>query len=80
MAGSPFRSVLLAERQEAADELIRQREKSLKVLESRWRKESRAARQRILLTRIQATRNSLVSWQDYIAQGCPRVDNATTRA
>jgi hypothetical protein len=80
MAGSPFRSVLLAERQEAADELIRQREKSLKVLESRWRKESRVARQRILLTRIQATRNSLVSWQDYIAQGCPRVDNATTRA
>jgi hypothetical protein len=78
MAGSPFQSVLLAERQEAADELIRQREKSLKVLESRWRKESRAARQRILMTRIQATRNSLVSWQDYIAQGCPRVDNATT--
>jgi hypothetical protein len=30
------------------------------------------------MTRIQATRNSLVSWQDYIAQGCPRVDNATT--
>jgi hypothetical protein len=79
MAGSPFRSVLLAERQEAADELIRQREKSLKVLESRWRKEARAARQRILMTRIQATQNSIVSWHDYIAQGCPRVPNATTR-
>jgi hypothetical protein len=79
MAGSPFRSFLLAERQEAADELVRQREKELKVLESRWRKESKAARQRILLTRIQATRNNIVSWQDYISQGCPRVANATTR-
>jgi hypothetical protein len=79
MAGSPFRSFLLAERQEAADELVRQREKELKVLESRWRKESKAARQRILMTRMQATRNHIVSWQDYIAQGCPRVANATTR-
>jgi hypothetical protein len=28
---------------------------------------------------MQATRNNIVSWQDYIAQGCPRVPNATTR-
>jgi hypothetical protein len=28
---------------------------------------------------MQATRNNLVSWQDYIAEGCPRVPNATTQ-
>jgi hypothetical protein len=76
---SPFRSFLLAERQEAAEELIRQREQGLKVLESQWRTESKPSRQRFLLTRMQATRNNIVSWQDYISQGCPRVPNATTR-
>jgi hypothetical protein len=76
---SPFRSFLLAERQSAAETLIRQREKGLKVLEAQWRTESKASRQRFLMTRMQATRNSIVSWQDYIAQGCPRVPNATTR-
>jgi hypothetical protein len=76
---SPFRSFLLAERQEAAEELIRQREQGLKVLEAQWRTERKTARQRFLLTRMQATRNSIVSWQDYIAEGCPRVPNATTQ-
>jgi hypothetical protein len=79
MARSPFQSFLLAERQEAAEALIAQREKSLKVLERRWRRETKVARQRSLMTTLQATRNNLVSWQDYIAQGCPRVGNATTR-
>jgi hypothetical protein len=76
---SPFRSFLLAERQSAAETLIEQREQGLKVLEAQWRTESKAARQRFLLTRMQATRNSIVSWQDYIAEGCPRVPNATTQ-
>lgn len=76
---SPFRSFLLAERQDAAKKLIRQREQGLKVLEAQWRGERKISRQRFLLTRMQATRNSIVSWQDYIAQGCPRVPNATTR-
>ncbi len=76
---SPFRSFLSAERREAADRLIRQREEELAVLEIRWRKERTPKRQRLLLTRIQATRAHVVSWQDYIAQGCPRVPNATTR-
>jgi hypothetical protein len=79
MAVSPFRSCLPAEREAAAKNLIKQREKELKVLERQWHREGKAARQRILLTRIQATRNHVVSWQDYIAQGCPRVPNATTR-
>lgn len=79
MAGSPFRSFLLANRQDAADKMIRQRESDLKVLKSRWATESKVAQQRILLTRIQATQNSIVSWQDYIANGCPRVPNATTQ-
>ncbi|MFE2101586.1 hypothetical protein [Streptomyces sp. NPDC059468] len=79
MASSPFRSYLLAERQEAAEALIQLREKELKVLERRWRQERKTARQRLLLTRMQATRNNIVSWQDYIAEGCPRVPNATTR-
>jgi hypothetical protein len=75
---SPFRSYVLAERREAAETLIAQCEESLKVLERRWCTEKKAARQRILLTRMQATRNHIVSWQDYIFQGCPRVANATT--
>lgn len=79
MAASPFRSFLPAERREAAETLIRQREQGLKVLEAQWRREGKASRQRFLLTRMQATRNSVVSWQDYIAQGCPRIPNATTR-
>ncbi|MFE4681604.1 hypothetical protein ACFRNJ_12300 [Streptomyces sp. NPDC056721] len=79
MSASPFRSYLLAERQEAAEKLIQQREAGLKVLEVQWRTERKASRQRFLLTRMQATRNNIVSWQDYIAQGCPRVPNATTR-
>ncbi|RZU36007.1 hypothetical protein EV284_3490 [Streptomyces sp. BK022] len=79
MASSPFRSFLPAERQEAAEALIRLREKELKVLERRWRQERKITRQRLLLTRIQATRNNIVSWQDYISEGCPRVPNATTR-
>jgi hypothetical protein len=76
---SPFRSYVLAERQEAAETLIRQREEGLKVLEAQWRTERKASRQRFLMTRMQATRNNIVSWQDYIAEGCPRVPNATTQ-
>uniref|UniRef100_A0AAU3I5X7 Transposase n=1 Tax=Streptomyces sp. NBC_01393 TaxID=2903851 RepID=A0AAU3I5X7_9ACTN len=79
MPASPFRSYRPAERQEAAQALICQREKALKVLERDWRRERKALRQRLLMTRIQATRASIVSWQDYIAEGCPRVPNATTR-
>jgi hypothetical protein len=30
------------------------------------------------MTRIQATRNNIRSWKDYVAQGCSRVPNATT--
>jgi hypothetical protein len=76
---SPFRSFLRAERRAAADRLIEQRERELETLERRWRRERTPKRQRLLLTRIQATRNNIVSWQDYISQGCPRVANATTR-
>ncbi|MER5754360.1 hypothetical protein [Streptomyces sp. NPDC002088] len=78
MATSPFRSFRLADRESAADRLIAQREKELEALERRWRRETKTARQRQLLTRIQATKNNIVSWRDYIAQGCPRVANATT--
>jgi hypothetical protein len=78
MATSPFRSTLPTVRREAADRLIEQREKELGALERRWKGERTARRQRLLMTRIQATRNNIVSWQDYIAQGCPRVANATT--
>jgi hypothetical protein len=80
MATSPFRSTSLAERQAAADRLIEQREKELDALDLRWRKEKKQSRQRLLMTRMQATRNHIVSWQDYISQGCPRVANATTLA
>lgn len=76
---SPFRSYRVAERLAAAEKLIEQRERELAVLDRRWRREKKAAKQRLALTCIQATRNNLVSWQDYIAQGCPRVANATTR-
>lgn len=75
---SPFRSYLFAEREEAAKILIVRRTTELAELEKRWKKEKRAKFQRLLMTRIQATRNNRVSWQDYIAQGCPRVPNATT--
>ena len=77
---SPFRSFRLADREAAAQRLIKQREKELEALQRRWRQEKVARRQRLLMTRIQATKNHIVSWQDYIAQGCPRVANATTRA
>jgi hypothetical protein len=78
MATSPFRSHSLADRQKAADKLISQRTRELAALERRWRGEKTARRQRLVMTRIQATRNNIVSWQDYIAQGCPHVANATT--
>jgi hypothetical protein len=79
MAVSPFRSYRVAERLAAAEKLIEQRERELVLLDRRWRREKKAAKQRLFLTRIQATRNNIVSWQDYIADGCPRVTNATTR-
>lgn len=78
MAASPFRSYRVAERLAAAEKLIEQRERELALLDRRWRREKKAAKQRLYLTRIQATRNHIVSWQDYISQGCPRVANATT--
>jgi hypothetical protein len=78
MAVSPFRSYQKDERQAAADKLLIQRERELCALERRWKGERTAQRQRLLMTRIQATRNNIVSWQDYISQGCPRVANATT--
>jgi hypothetical protein len=78
MAASPFRSHFLADRQAAADKLISQRKRELAALERRWRGEKTARKQRLVMTRIQATRNNLVSWQDYISQGCPHVANATT--
>jgi hypothetical protein len=78
MAASPFRSYMPDERRGAADKLISQRTRELVTLERRWRGEKAARKQRLLMTRIQATRNNIVSWQDYIAQGCPRVANATT--
>jgi hypothetical protein len=78
MVASPFRSHFLADRQAAARKLISRRRRELTALEKRWASEKTARRQRILMTRIQATRNNIVSWQDYIAQGCPRVANATT--
>jgi hypothetical protein len=80
MAASPFRSYRVADRQDAADKLISQRTRELAALERRWRGERTARKQRLLMTRIQATRNNIVSWQDYISQGCPRVANATTLA
>ncbi|MDX3260765.1 hypothetical protein PV336_16210 [Streptomyces sp. MI02-2A] len=79
MSAIPFRSYRLSERRDAADKLIRQRKKELATLEKRWRGEKIAKRQRLLMTRMQATRNHIVSWQNYIADGCPRVANATTR-
>jgi hypothetical protein len=75
---SPFRSHQLDERKTAARKLIRLRKRELSALEKRWTAEKTARRQRLLMTRMQATRNNIVSWQDYIAQGCPRVANATT--
>lgn len=78
MAVSPFRSYLPAEREEAASILIVRRTTELVDLEKAWAKEKTAKRQRLLMTRIQAARNNRQSWQDYIAQGCPRVANATT--
>lgn len=78
MATSPFRSTRLDDRRQAADRLIMQRERELLLLEKRWNAERTAKRQRLLMTRIQATRNHIRGWQDYIAQGCPRVANATT--
>jgi hypothetical protein len=75
---SPFRSHALADRRAAARKLISRRKRELSALEKRWASERTARRQRLLMTRIQATRNSIVSWQDYISQGCPRVANATT--
>ncbi|MFE9525167.1 hypothetical protein [Streptomyces sp. NPDC006631] len=78
MPASPFRSSILSDRRAAADKLIAQRTRELSALELRWRREKAARRQRLYMTRIQATRNNIVSWQDYIAQGCPRVANATT--
>jgi hypothetical protein len=79
MPASPFASGRYADRQAAAEQLIAQRECELERLERRWRREAAPRRQRLLLTRIQATRNHVVSWQEYIAQGCPRVANATAR-
>jgi hypothetical protein len=78
MAASPFRSHFLADRQAGACKLISRRKRELAALEKRWAGEKMARRQRLLMTRIQATRNNIVGWQDYIAQGCPRVANATT--
>jgi hypothetical protein len=78
MATSPFRSNLLADRKAAALKLVTRRKRELSALEKRWAGEKAARRQRLLMTRIQATRNHIVSWQDYISQGCPRVANATT--
>jgi hypothetical protein len=78
MAASPFRSHRLADRRTAADKLISQRTRELDALERRWRGEKTARKQRLVMTRIQATRNNIVSWQDYISQGCPHVPNATT--
>jgi hypothetical protein len=75
---SPFRSYRLDERKAAARKLIARRKRELSALEKRWQGERTARRQRLLMTRIQATRNNIVSWQDYISQGCPRVANATT--
>jgi hypothetical protein len=75
---SPFRSHQLDERKAAARKLIRLRKRELSALEKRWTAEKTARRQRLLMTRIQATRNNIVSWQDYISQGCPCVANATT--
>jgi hypothetical protein len=79
MAVSPFRSYHIATREAAADKLIMQRERELCLLENRWRGERKAARQRLLMTRMQAVRNNIRSWEDYVAQGCPRVPNATTQ-
>lgn len=78
MASSPFRSYLPAEREEAAHIFVVRRTTELAELEKAWAKERTAKRQRLLMTRIQATRNNRQSWLDYIAQGCPRVANATT--
>jgi hypothetical protein len=78
MASSPFRSTQLSSRESAANRLIMQRERELLLLEKRWAGERTAKRQRLLMTRIMATRNNLRSWQDYLRQGCPRVANATT--
>jgi hypothetical protein len=77
---SPFRSFLPAERKKAAEELIEARTEELAALDSLWRRATKPKRQRHLMTRMQAVRANIVSWQDYIAQGCPRVANATTRA
>jgi hypothetical protein len=75
---SPFRSCILAERENAADQIIANREAELDLLDKKWQREKKAAKQRQLMTRIQATRNHIRGWQDYIEQGCPRVANATT--
>lgn len=78
MATSPFRSYLVAERQEAAETLVRRRTRALRALERRWAGEGAPRKQRLLLTQVEATRANLRSWEDYLSQGCPRVRNATT--
>lgn len=75
---NPFSSYLLTERRKAARTIIAGRQRELTGLERKWRKEGAPKRQRLLLTRIEATRNNLASWQTYPAEGCPRVTGATT--
>lgn len=67
-SSSPFRSSKLANRKVAAREMIKKREAEIEALSKALDKAETPKLQKILATRLLASRNNLRSWQDYIRE------------
>ncbi|WP_157247863.1 hypothetical protein [Nonomuraea typhae] len=74
-----FASTDQAVRQAAAEEIIAERLVELTQVELALAAEADGWLRKGLRNRVKGLKNNITSWQDYIAEDCPREVRATTR-